>query len=53
MAEEPLDIDDLWDIESIERRLEMLRNMISYGNDFSEKARTAIDILEARKRQLQ
>ena len=53
MSAEPLDIDDLWDVESINRRIEELDSMISYSSDFSQKARNAISILKERKRQLQ
>lgn len=45
-------IDDLWDIPSIEKKLQKLKAMRQYANDWTVRIKSIIDILEERKRSL-
>lgn len=49
---ELLYIDDLWDVESIDGRINSLRALISYGSNYMYDADAMIQILEKRKKRL-
>ncbi len=48
-----LNIDDLWDVESIDKRLYEYRELINYGSDWILKINPKIDILNERRRTLE
>lgn len=45
-------IDHLWDVESINARIEELQALINYGSNYSNDAVWTIQILEARRARL-
>ena len=45
-------IDHLWDVESINARIEELQALINYGSNYSNDAARMIQILEARRARL-
>ena len=45
-------IDDLWGISGIEKKLQKLKAMRQYANDWTVRIKSIIDILEERKRPL-
>ena len=46
-------IDNLWDVESIDKRIGRLNALLSYGSSYSDDARWTIEILKNRKMRLQ
>ena len=51
--EEFLNIDNLRDTPSIDEKLNQLRAMRQYANDWTARVKSTIDILEERKRSLE